>query len=161
MDCHSKIYIGIDPGANGFVCVRSSQGDINWVPLAQERNVVAILQECAKGDCIAVVEDVHALPGQGVASSFKFGYNVGITVGMLKCLGIPYHQVPPQKWQKALWERNDKVSVGTKTNPKKTSLNCAQRLFPSIDFRRTSRCNVADDNKVDATLICEYARLNF
>ena len=43
-------------------------------------------------------------------------------------------------------------------NTKATSINAAKRLFPELDFRRTNRCNNIDDNKVDATLICEYLR---
>jgi hypothetical protein len=37
-------------------------------------------------------------------------------------------------------------------------MNAAKRLFPNIDFRRTTKCKNLDDNKVDATLMCEYAR---
>ena len=43
-------------------------------------------------------------------------------------------------------------------NTKATSINAAKRLFPELDFRRTEKCDNIDDNKVDATLICEYLR---
>ena len=37
-------------------------------------------------------------------------------------------------------------------------INAAKRLFPDIDFRRTSKCKNIDDNMCDAMLMAEYAR---
>lgn len=164
MTCPSKPkrWVGIDPGGCGFLCVMGADAPFKWVPVSNEREFIETLAFLADSyDVVACIEDVHAMPGQGVASSFKFGYNVGILVGILKCLKIAYHQVSPQKWQKEIWERNDKVTKGSKTDPKKTSINAAHRLFPSVDFRKTERCHVADDNKVDATLIALYCKMHY
>lgn len=164
MDCPSKPkrWVGIDPGGCGFLCVMGADGPFKWVHNAEEREFIetlAFLQDSY--DVVACIEDVHSMPGQGVASSFKFGRNVGVLIGILKALKIPYHEVSPQKWQKEIWERNDKVSKGAKVDPKKTSINAAQRLYPSVDFRKTPRCHVPDDNKVDATLIATYCKANY
>ena len=51
-----------------------------------------------------------------------------------------------------------KIGTIKQVNTKETSMNAAKRLFPNIDFRRTTKCKNLDDNKVDATLMCEYAR---
>ena len=50
----------------------------------------------------AMIEQVHSMPKQGVASSFKFGRHYGFLLGVLTALGIPYQTVTPQKWQKAM-----------------------------------------------------------
>ena len=83
---------------------------------------------------------------------------------------IPYHLVQPKEWQSVIWINSDIVAtikeVQTKKgvvkrkeiNTKKTSINAAKRLFPSIDFRRNVRCKNIDDNKVDSLLIAEYGR---
>jgi hypothetical protein len=70
---------------------------------------------------------------------------------MLETLGIPFTTVTPGKWQKFICEAVDKAA-----NPKQMHYNAARRLFPNMDFRRSERCKVYDDNKVDSTLICEY-----
>ena len=54
--------------------------------------------------------------------------------------------------------RKDKKVMQKLTDTKATSMNAAKRLFPDIDFRRNTSCRNLDDNKVDATLICEYGR---
>ena len=50
--------------------------------------------------CTAVVERVHSFPGQGVASTFNFGYNYGVWLGILSALHIPYQLCLPRKWMK-------------------------------------------------------------
>jgi len=50
----------------------------------------------------AFVEQVGAMPGQGVSSVFSFGKTYGITIGVLATLGIPYSFAVPQVWKKAL-----------------------------------------------------------
>jgi hypothetical protein len=51
-----------------------------------------------------------------------------------------------------------KETIRKEVDTKNTSYNAARRLFPNIDFRKSERCKSFDDNKVDATLIAEYAR---
>ena len=55
--------------------------------------------------------------------------------------------------------RKDGKEINRKeTDTKATSINAAQRLFPSVDFRRNEQCRKIDDNKVDALLMAEYGR---
>ena len=121
-----------------------------------------------------VIEDVHAIFGSSAKATFQFGFNKGYLIGLLSANKIPYTLVQPKDWQKVMWQNADMV-VNYKTvtkqgkqttrkevNTKQTSINCAKRLFPTIDFRKSERAKNYDDNKVDSVLMCEYARrMNF
>lgn len=158
-----RFYIGIDPGSKGYACFHSTDdGQYHHVPLADTDRMIDLLNQArASGNCIALIEQVGAMPGQGLSSTFMFGQNTGITLGLLIATGIPYVRVTPAKWQHELWDAADKVYRDRKVDTKKTSANAARRLHPGMDFRRTEKCTSTDDNKVDATLICDYAeRMN-
>lgn len=87
------------------------------------------------------LEKVHSMPGQGVASSFKFGQGFGHLEMALTAAKIPFTYVTPQKWQKEL---------GCLTGgDKNVSKSRAQQLFPHI------KCTHALS---DALLIAEYCR---
>lgn len=151
-------YIGIDPGSKGFCCLYDNfYHSYGHYPLFEgkrlSQQLIECLNEIAGNDIIAVVEQVHSMPHQGVASTFSFGTNYGKILGMLEAIGIPYSTCTPGKWQKAMCEAVDKAA-----NTKLTSYNAARRLLPAMDFRRSERCKTFDDNKVDATLICLYAQ---
>lgn len=157
---NAKIYIGLDPGLRGALCA-FIEGRIDTIAFEDSDyyKVSDYLDSCLEaGEVVVAIEDVHSMPKQGVASSFKFGFNVGLLHGLLISKAIKFVTVRPQEWQKTVWIRNDKVKTGSKADPKKTSLNAAQRLFPKINLRRNSRCTVPHDGMVDALLICEYAR---
>lgn len=152
-------YIGFDPGKNGFMCLYNAgySGYQHYKLFDGNRLNPEMLQVLDKlketYDMMAVVEQVHSMPHQGVASTFSFGTNYGMIIGALEALGIPYCTVTPGKWQKCICEAVDKAD-----NTKQMHYNAARRLFPNMDFRRSERCRIYDDNKVDATLICEYGK---
>ena len=152
-------YIGIDPGKKGFACIYNGYGYEHY-PLftTQKSNQINVelverLRELVKQDTICVIESVHAMPGQGVSSSFTFGMGFGMVIGVVQAIGIPYELVTPTKWQREMVSAADKSE-----STKKTSLNAAVRLHPNMDFRKSRLARNFDDNKVDATLICDYAR---
>ena len=170
---NDKCYIGIDVGAKGFISVQ-----INgvWSHFSIADNDLYQLSEImreirSKYDNIAcVIEDVKPIFGSSAKATFQFGFNKGYLIGLLAANKIPYTLVAPKIWQKEMWENSDMV-VTYKTltikgkqvskkevNTKQTSINCAKRLFPTMDFRKSERAKNIDDNKVDATLLCEYAR---
>ena len=152
-------YIGVDPGKKGFMCVYDdSYCGYKHYPLFHgnriNRDMIEELKRLSESNSImAVVEQVHSMPHQGVASTFSFGTSYGMILGALETLGIPYCTVTPGKWQKFICEAVDKAS-----NTKQMHYNAACGLFPNIDFRRSERGKTWDDNKVDATLICEYGK---
>ena len=62
---------------------------------------------------IAILEWVHSMPGQGVASTFKFGYNYGMWHGFLASASKETMLVSPQMWQKT-WDNVPKVKKDRK-----------------------------------------------
>jgi len=87
------------------------------------------------------LERVHTMPGQGVASSGKFMMHYGFLRGVLVALGIPFEEVSPLKWQRAL----GCLSGGDKNVTKQK----AQQLFPHLTITHAT---------ADALLIAEYGR---
>lgn len=168
-----KVYVGIDVGCKGFI---SLQQDGVWehysiadYDLYGLSNIMDYIRN--KSDNIAcVIEDVHALFGSSAKATFAFGVNKGYLLGLLAANKIPYTLVQPKEWQKEMWGNSDMVVTyktivvkGVKkskkeVNTKQTSINCAKRLFPMIDFRKSERSKKIDDNKVDSVLMSEYAR---
>jgi crossover junction endodeoxyribonuclease RuvC len=94
----------------------------------------------------AYVELVHAMPKQGVTSSFKFGETLGVIKGVLGSAGIPVTMVSPQKWQKVAY-------AGVTGEGKERSLIAASRLFPGFVPLETERCRKPHSGVLDALLI--------
>ena len=137
-----KDIIGIDPGQSGGIAVLT-QGTPSAAKMPDtERDVFEVLLGCKqRGQLFAYIENVHSMPGGGVASSFKFGMNYGMLRAFLIALGIPFETVTPQKWQRKL----GCLSKGDKNVTKRK----AQELFPSLRITHAI---------ADALLIAEYGR---
>ncbi len=96
-----KIYIGIDPGKSGGICflmdddIKSFKCPDTTHDMTEELILAKNIRKCT-----AIIEKVHAFPGQGVTSCFNFGYNYGLWIGILSALKIPYVLVPPNKWMR-------------------------------------------------------------
>jgi len=99
------------------------------------------------------IEKVHAMPGQGVSSMFKFGKVYGEVLGAIKSENIPHTLITPQKWQKEIFQ-----GIETKLKPKEKALIAAKRLFPNESFLATPRSRKPHDGMVDALLLAEYGR---
>lgn len=176
---NDKCYVAIDPGSKGFITVQYN-GEFSFYSiedndLYQLSEIMANIRN-TYSNLVCVVEDVHALGNSAAKSTFTFGFNKGYLVGLLAANKIPYVLVQPKTWQKEMWLNSDMVVNYKKTlvidkktkeekeivrktvDTKATSINAAKRLFPNIDFRKSNRCTKVDDNKVDATLMSEYAR---
>ena len=167
-----RIYIGIDPGKTGFICVLSGN-QIQFYPIPKIGKQVDLLElsniieKYKDANCHCVMEDVHAIYGSAAGATFEFGRIVGSLETLLVAFKIPHTKVAPKKWQKEMWEG---VSVQKKpssskktmvTDTKKMSEVAAKRLFPDIDLRKSTRANNVDDNKVDSLLMAEYCRRNY
>lgn len=140
-------FIGIDPGAGGGIAVVNNAGRAEaWKMPATERDVYDLLAGIP--DSYAVIEHVHSMPQQGVASSFKFGASYGFVRGCLIGCGIPFEQVGPRSWMKALGIRV-RHKTETPTQWKNFLKSIAQQLFPEV--RVTLKT-------ADALLIAEYCR---
>ncbi|HEY1431857.1 MAG TPA: hypothetical protein VGF39_09555 [Stellaceae bacterium] len=96
--------LGVDPGVSGGYAMLDSGAvvEIDDLPVVNKqinaahwRHVVERLEPE-----VAVVEDVHSMPKQGVASTFKFGMAVGLIRGVLIGAGVPIISVAPTVWKK-------------------------------------------------------------
>lgn len=143
------IYLGIDPGASGAIAAIERNGDSLSQCCCKLSETPADVIEWIRANAVCVglhstvarIEKVNAFPGQGVASSFKFGQSYGWLLGVLDALRIPYEFVTPQKWQRAM---------GCLTGgDKNISKAAAQRLWPQLKITHAN---------ADALLIAEYCR---
>ena len=103
-------YLGVDPGATGALAVVDHTGDLLWVEDMPNPLHGAIIADLLENEKVvaAAVEDVHAMPGQGVSSTFRFGQSHGVVLGALGALFIPYQLVSPFRWKKTMRVTADK-----------------------------------------------------
>ena len=95
-------------------------------------------------DTVMVVEQVNAMPGQGVTSMFNFGQTFGAIKGICAALGLPIFLVRPAKWKKHFELIN---------SSKDASRTKAIEMYPSISEQLSKKKDV---NKSDAILIARY-----
>ena len=148
------IYIGVDPGKNGGIAILSDTIKDVTVRVFSEDELLHICKTFRKTfneDCICYLEHVHAMPKQGVSSTFNFGMNFGFIQGVLKAYEIPYELVTPQKWKKEF----------SCTSDKNTSIEVCKRLFPGVNLKATDRCKKDHDGIAEALLIAEYGRRHY
>lgn len=139
------IFLGIDPGGSGAVAAIDGLGKIRRVVKnsGTERDVFEAFCGWDGEDVLAVIEQVHSRPKQGVASSFKFGTSYGFLRGCLIASGVRFTEVSPVKWQTAMKCRTH--------GDKNVSKARAQQLFPGVGITHAI---------ADALLLAEYARLH-
>ena len=106
--------IGIDPGLSGALAILSNNKVISLIemPVMSEgkknkrqlnsAQLVKLLKDSINEteETVVVVEQVNAMPGQGVTSMFNFGQTFGAIKGICAALGLPIHFVRPAKWKK-------------------------------------------------------------
>jgi crossover junction endodeoxyribonuclease RuvC len=101
--------VGIDPGASGALVMLEDGQPIEWM-LMPTIKVGSATRVNASGVAHWMshlrpehiyMEQVGAMPGQGVTSMFNFGHSVGTVAGVMAALGIPHTLVTPQSWKKA------------------------------------------------------------
>ena len=140
-----NLYMGVDPGQSGAVAVVDEDGGYaGSVRLSlTPRDIADCVELWARlGEVkLCMLEQVHAMPRQGVVSTFKFGTSFGFCMGFLTCSRIPYEMVTPHKWQ-------SRMRCKTKGD-KNITKAAAQRLFPDVKITHAL---------ADALLLAEYAR---
>ena len=108
-----KIF-GIDPGLSGAIAILSDNKVINIfdMPVMSEgkknkkqlnsAQLVNIIKDYTNDDeeKVVIVEQVNAMPGQGVTSMFNFGQTFGAIKGICAALKLPIYFVRPSKWKK-------------------------------------------------------------
>ena len=146
------VYIGIDPGKKGGVATISEDG-VKVYQWDDQRFIEDMRQHANWLDkCVAAVEKVGAMPGQGVTSMFSFGQSYGFILGVLTAFGIPYQLVSPATWKR---------EFGLLKSQKQGSVDVCKRLFPGVSLLPTERCRKESDGMAESLLIAEYARRKF
>jgi len=150
--------IGIDPGLSGAVAVLENNKVLNIfdMPVMSEGKknkrqlnsalLVSLLKENIdqSEEVSIVVEQVNAMPGQGVTSMFNFGQTFGAIKGVCAALELPIFFVRPSKWKKYFELIN---------SSKDSSRTKAIEMYPMLSKQLAKKKDV---NKSDAILIARF-----
>ena len=154
------LVIGIDPGISGSICFFNEGKIIDVVEMPtmtegkknkKQVNGAQIFNEISerikrfdKRNIKVVIEQVSAMPGQGVTSMFNFGQSYGILKGICSAMQLPMYFVRPAKWKKYFNLINSE---------KDASRTRAIEIFPYFSSQLSKK---KDSNKADAMLIANY-----
>ena len=153
------LIIGIDPCISGSICFfedgkileviempvmtegKKNKKQVNGAQIYNE-----ILKRINKKDneIRVVIEQVSAMPGQGVTSMFNFGQSFGILKGICSAMQLPMFFVRPAKWKKYFNLINSQ---------KDASRTRAIEIFPYFSTQLSKK---KDSNKADAILIASF-----
>lgn len=143
------LFIGIDPGKAGGIVFLGEDDYVKVIEMPHtEKDILEALRNGHRNS-FALIEKVHAMPKQGVTSSFTFGMGYGGLRMALVANKISFNEVTPQKWQKELGIVPRKKDEG-KPDFKKRLRAKAQQLFPEVEVNLKT---------CDALLIALYAKL--
>ena len=146
--------LGIDPGLKGGIAIIDSTAIVLAKPMplvGKEIDTRAIGETIKQFNVtLAVIEKVHSMPGQGVASMFRFGMGYGMVKGALSVLSIPTQLVTPQAWKKV-------VLAGTKKN-KNAAIEFVAMRYPSVNLT-PGRIRKPHDGIADAVCLAAYGSI--
>ena len=154
------LIIGIDPGISGSICFfedgkildvvemptmidgKKNKRQVNGSQVYNE--ISKRIKKIDKKDIRVIIEQVSAMPGQGVTSMFNFGQSFGILKGMCSAMQLPMYFIRPAKWKKYFNLINSE---------KDASRTKAIEIFPYYSSNLSKK---KDINKADAILIASY-----
>ena len=152
--------IGIDPGISGAICFfedgkileviemptmtdgKKNKKQVNGAQIYNE--IYEQIKNIPKHEINVVLEQVSAMPGQGVTSMFNFGQSFGVIKGICSAMQLPIHFIRPTKWKKYFNLIN---------TSKDASRSRAIELFPKVSEKLKRK---KDSNKADSILIASY-----
>ena len=154
------LIIGIDPGISGsiFFFHEGKVIDVVEMPTMAEgkknkkqvngsqifNEISERIKKFDKKDIKVIIEQVSAMPGQGVTSMFNFGQSFGILKGICSAMQLPMYFVRPAKWKKYFNLINSE---------KDASRTKAIEIFPYFSGQLSRK---KDSNKADAILIASF-----
>ena len=154
------LIIGIDPGISGAICFfedgqvkeiidmpvmaegKKNKRQINGPQTYNE--ILKRINKFQKKDIIVVIEQVSAMPGQGVTSMFNFGQSFGVLKGICSAMQLSTFFIRPAKWKKYF---------GLIKTEKDASRTKVIEIFPYISSELSRK---KDSNKADAVLIASF-----
>ena len=154
------LIIGIDPGITGAICFFEDRKIIDLIEMtnmavgkknkrqvngAQVYNeIFERIKNYNKKDIKVVIEQVSAMPGQGVTSMFNFGQSFGVLKGICSAMQLPMYFVRPAKWKK-YYNLINSIKDASRTK--------VIEIFPYISTQLSKK---KDSNKADAILIASF-----
>ena len=154
------LVIGIDPGITGAICffedgelkdvidmptMASGNKNKKQINGSQIFNEISLRIQNYKSENInVIVEQVSAMPGQGVTSMFNFGQTFGAIKGICAALELPIFFVRPSKWKKHFELIN---------SSKDASRTKVIEMYPKLSNQLAKKKDV---NKSDAILIARF-----
>ena len=154
------LVIGIDPGISGSICFLQNGRIIDVIEMPTmtdgKRNKKQVngsqifneiserIKKLDKNDIRVIIEQVSAMPGQGVTSMFNFGQSFGILKGICSAMQLPMYFVRPAKWKKYFNLINSE---------KDASRTRAIEIYPYFSSQLSKK---KDSNKADAILIASF-----
>ena len=154
------LIIGIDPGISGSICFLDNGKilDVIEMPIMTDgkknkkqvngsqvyNEITKRIKQFEKNQIRVVIEQVSAMPGQGVTSMFNFGQSFGILKGICTAMQLPMYFVRPTKWKKYFNLLNSE---------KDASRTRAIEIFPYFSSQLSRK---KDSNKADAILIASF-----
>ena len=154
------LIIGIDPGISGSICFfeegkildvvemptmtdgKKNKKQVNGAKIYNE--ITKRINKAEKNNTRVIIEQVSAMPGQGVTSMFNFGQSFGILKGICSAMQLPMFFVRPAKWKKHFNLINSE---------KDASRTRAIEIFPYFSAQLSRK---KDSNKADAILIASF-----
>ena len=154
------LIIAIDPGISGSICFfedgkildvvdmptmiegKKNKKQVNGSQIYNE--ILKRTIKVNKKNIKVIIEQVSAMPGQGVTSMFNFGQSFGILKGICSGMQLPMYFIRPVKWKKYFNLINSE---------KDASRTKAIEIFP---YFSTNLSKKKDSNKADAILIASY-----
>ena len=154
------LIIGIDPGISGSICflIDGKIIDVVEMPIMTDgkknkrqvngsqvfNEITKRIKEYKKDQIRVVIEQVSAMPGQGVTSMFNFGQSFGILKGICAAMQLPVFFIRPAKWKKYFNLLNSE---------KDASRTKVIEMFPYFSSYLSKK---KDSNKADAILIASF-----
>jgi crossover junction endodeoxyribonuclease RuvC len=154
------LIIGIDPGISGSICFfengkiidvvemptmtdgKKNKRQVNGSQVYNE--ILKRISKFEKYNVRVIIEQVSAMPGQGVTSMFNFGQSFGILKGICSAMQLPLYFVRPAKWKKYF---------GLINSEKDASRTKVIEMFPYFSSNLSKK---KDSNKADAILIASF-----
>lgn len=149
MTLPARCIMGIDPGLSGAIAFlfidEPHRVAVEDMPVVDGNVSASLLTQKIKAfaPSYAVIEHVHAMPKQGVSSTFNFGKAFGQVIGVGGALNIPLHFVTAAKWKRRFLLSADKEEARAK----------ALQLFPAC---AASFARKKDHGRAEAALIAKY-----
>lgn len=145
------LVLGVDPGKTGALAVWSpvlGLVDVHDMPAASGAALGSLVRELLEDYepdrfRLAVVEDVHAMPKQGVTSVWSFSACHNAVLGALGALGVPVELVSPAKWKRSMGLSKDKNAS-------------RQRAIEKWPAQAGWFARVKDDGRAEAALLTQW-----